>query len=134
MLTQKAHPMSAIVGWLLAAAALVVGFLTQGWQGLVLAITVVAFWLLLQFSKAMRVMRAAAQSPVGSVTSAVMLNAKLSPGMRLLEVTALTRSLGKRIGETPEAYTWQDDSGAWVEATFAGGRLSAWQLQRPDVG
>lgn len=128
------HAMNQILGWVLALAAIAVGYLTQGWQGLVLAFTVIVFWLLLQFGRAMRVMRAAAESPVGHVASAVMLNAKLSAGMRLLEVTTLTRSLGQRLSESPEIYAWRDDGGATVEATFAAGRLVGWQLQRSKVG
>lgn len=122
--------MNPIVGWALAAAALVAGYAGWGWQGVMLAFTVISFWLLLQFNRAMRVMRVAAHSPVGHVSSAVMLHAKLHAGMKLLEVVALTRSLGRRLGETPEIYVWEDGGGAAVEATFEDGRLTAWSMTR----
>jgi hypothetical protein len=45
----------------------------------VLAVTVVVFWLLLQFSRALRVMRRPPARPVGTVPNAVMLHARLRP-------------------------------------------------------
>ena len=51
--------MSAVIGWTLAAGALLVGWFGYGWRGLVLALTVLAFWLLLQFSRTLRVLRGA---------------------------------------------------------------------------
>jgi hypothetical protein len=48
---------SALVGWALAVAAVAAGYVGYGWPGVVLAVTVVVFWLLLQFSRALRVMR-----------------------------------------------------------------------------
>jgi hypothetical protein len=67
------------LGWLLAVAAVAVGWLGYGWKGVVLAVTVVVFWLLLQFSRALRVMRAGRRRPVGTVPNAVMLHARLRP-------------------------------------------------------
>ena len=90
--------MSPLLGWGLAAVAVVGGFVAYGWQGLVLAISVVVFWLLLQFSRALRVMRGAAANPVGHTDNAVMLQARLRPGMRMLQVVTLTRSLGRKVG------------------------------------
>jgi hypothetical protein len=123
--------MSAWVGWALALAALAVGGFAWGWQGLVLAFTLVVFWLLLQFSRALRVMRGASATPVGQVPSAVMLNAKLHPGMTLLQVIAITRSLGHRISEMPEVWSWSDPGGAAVAVTLEHGRVVRWTLQRP---
>ena len=82
----------------LALAALVVGYWQYGWPGLVLALTVIVFWLLLQFSRAMRAMRLAGAAPVGRVASAVMLQSRLREGMRLLELIQITRSLVERYG------------------------------------
>jgi len=79
-----------VVGWSLAIAAVVAGYWSYGWPGLVLALTAIVFWLLLQFSRAMRVMRKAGNAPLGQVGSAVMLNAKLRPGMTMLEILPLT--------------------------------------------
>ncbi len=50
----------AIVGWLPALAALAAGYLGWGGRGVVPALTVAAFWLLLQFSRSLRVLRTAA--------------------------------------------------------------------------
>jgi hypothetical protein len=121
---------NAVVGWGLAGAAVVAGWLIYGWQGLVLALTVVVFWLLLQFSRSLRVLRVAAQRPVGTVASAVMLNAKLHAGLRLPEVIRLTGSLGRAVSESPEVWAWQDAGGAEVQVEFAQGRCARWTLQR----
>ena len=40
-----------MIGWALAAAALLAGWLSYGWRGLVLALSVIAFWLLLGVSE-----------------------------------------------------------------------------------
>jgi hypothetical protein len=120
----------AVIGWALATAALVAGWLSYGWRGVVLALSVVAFWLLLQASRALRVLRNAAQSQLGHVDSAVMLNAKLSVGLRLAEVMAMTRSLGRKVSDEPEVFAWRDGGGDEVEATFEGGRCTRWQLRR----
>ncbi len=130
--------MSARLGWGLALAALALGGALWGWQGLALASSAVVFWLLLQLSRAMRVMRRAGEAPVGRVDSAVMLGAKLSQGLTLLEVVALTRSLGEPVGAPEhETWRWQDAGGDRIELRFADGRLKHWELQRaeppPDV-
>jgi uncharacterized protein (DUF58 family) len=124
--------LSAIAGWALAVVAVAAGYVGYGWQGVVLAVTVVVFWLLLQFSRTLRVLRDASGRPVGDVDSAVMLHAKLHAGMRLPEILKLTRSLGRKVGDAPETFEWRDNSGAAVRAEFASGRLSAWGLQRPE--
>lgn len=122
--------MSGVVGWALAVAAFVVGYWSYGWRGIVLAITVVAFWLLLQFSRSLRVLRSAAQSPVGHVDNAVMLHARLRTGMRLPEVIALTRSLGRKLRDDPETFVWRDSGGDEVSLEFVAGRCRRWQLER----
>lgn len=124
--------MNAWLGWLLALAALIVGWVGYGWRGLVLGITVTMFMLLLQFSQALRVMRRAAQSPVGVVPSAVMLHAKLKRGMRLLDLVRLTGSLGSPIGPEGKSarYCWRDAGGAGVQAVFHNGLLVEWTLER----
>jgi hypothetical protein len=124
---------SASLGWVLAALALVVGYFAYGWRGVVLAITIVVFWLLLQFSRALRAMRLAGAAPVGKVPSAVMLNARLKRGMTLVQVIGITRSLGERVNgaEQPQdVWRWRDDGGAAVALTFERGRLVAWAMER----
>jgi Flp pilus assembly protein TadB len=123
---------AATFGWALAVAAVAVGYAGYGWRGVLLAITVVVFWLLLQFSRALRVMRLAAQVPVGQVPSAVMLHAKLQPGMPLMAVIKLTRSLGRKVRDEPETFAWRDESGAEVEIEFDSGRCKVWRLTRAE--
>ena len=123
---------AATIGWALAVAAVAVGYAGYGWRGVLLAVTVVVFWLLLQFSRALRVMRLAAQAPVGQVPSAVMLHAKLQPGMPLMDVVKLTRSLGRKVRDEPETFAWRDESGAEVEIEFDGGRCKVWRLTRAE--
>ena len=121
----------AWIGWALAAAALAAGYLGYGWPGLALALSVIVFWLLLQFSRSVRALRAAAHRPVGTVASAVMLNAKLHAGMRLPDVIRLSGSLGRRVSETPEVWAWADAGGVEVTVEFDGGRGARWALHRP---
>ena len=123
----------AALGWALALAAVVGGWLSYGGPGVALALTVIVFWLLLQFSQALRTLRIASQRPVGLVPSAVMLNAKLHAGMRLPQVLRLTLSLGRPVqpesGGT-EVWAWADDTGDEVQVTLHGGRVTQWQLRR----
>ena len=126
--------MNPIVGWGLALVALVAGWVNYGWQGVVFVATAIVFWLLLQFSRALRVMKNAAGSPKGHVASAVMLNAKLRHGMTLMQVIALTRSLGEQVSETPETWAWHDEGASRVTLVFDGGKLQHWQLVRPPAG
>ena len=72
-----------VLGWGLGSLAVAVGYVQWGWQGVVLAVTLVVFWLLLQFSRGVRSLREAAGAPVGSVRSAVMLHSRLQAGMNL---------------------------------------------------
>jgi hypothetical protein len=128
--------MGAVFGWALAAVALVAGGALYGWRGVLLALSIVVFWLLLQFTRVMRAMRAANEGPLGHVASAVMLNAKLSAGMRLVDLLLMTRSLGvkqPRPADAPageEAYLWRDNSGAQVTVHLGGGRVTRWDFTR----
>jgi hypothetical protein len=123
--------MNKWIGSALALAALFSGGLLYGWKGVILALTVVIFWLLLQFSRLMRVMKAAGESPLGHVESAVMLNAKLRPGLKLVEVIPLTRSLGEKIASAPETYRWTDAGGVRIEVEFEAASVKSWRLIRP---
>ena len=91
--------MNSWIGWTLAALLVLAGWTQYGWQGALFAVSAVVFWLLLQFNKAVRVMRQAGRSPLGSVESAVMFNAKLKPGMPMLEIVMLAKSLGQKLGD-----------------------------------
>jgi hypothetical protein len=121
------------VGWALAGAGLLAGWFSYGWRGIVLALSVIVFWLLLQFSRTMRVLRNAATRPVGSVDNAVMLHAHLDTRLRLIDVLRLTGSLGRRISETPERWAWSDGAGDEVEIELVAGRCASWRLKRAEA-
>lgn len=117
---------------LLAGAAL--AYRSYGWAGLAAIVSVLVFGLLLHFSRMMQVLKRAANRPIGYVDSAVMLNAKLKPGMTLLHVIAMTRALGQLRsikGEQPEIFMWKDNSESEVTGTFVGGKLVNHALFRP---
>ncbi|MEP7102252.1 MAG: hypothetical protein ABI781_17215 [Burkholderiales bacterium] len=123
--------MNPVVGWGLAFIALVAGWFGYGWPGLALAFTVIVFWLLIQFNRSVRVMRDASESPVGHLPSAVMLHSKLRTGLPMLQIVKLTKSLGRRVSESPEVWTWADDSGTEVQIVFDKGLCTSWTLNRP---
>ena len=123
--------MNSILGVGLAVAALVAGWVGYGWPGVALAISVTVFWLLLEFSRAMRVMRNAAKAPVGRIPSAVMLQARLKPGLSMMKVVGLTRSLGQKLAEGDDVWRWEDEGGAAVVLHFDQGKLARWVLERP---
>ena len=123
--------MSPWVGWSLAALALAAGWFGYHGPGLALAFSVIVFWLLIQFNRSVRVMRNAADSPVGAVPSAVMLHAKLRVGLPMLQIVALTKSLGRHVADTPETWAWADASGAELRIVFDKGRCTSWALIRP---
>lgn len=124
--------MNPWIGISLALAACIGGYLSYGWRGLLLAASVTVFWLLLQVSRLLRVMRAAAEAPVGQVGSAVMLHSKLRSGMKLSELIPLTRSLGRKLSAEPEVFEWADAGGVRVEVELHGGQVTRWTLHRPD--
>jgi hypothetical protein len=126
--------LNPIVGWGLAALGIAAGYVGWGWPGVVLGVTVVVFWLLLQFSRSLRVLKKAAGAPVGHVDSAVMLHSKLKVGMTLMQVLVITRSLGCKLGESPERWGWADPGGARVNLEFGDGKLQSWALSRDGAG
>ena len=117
------------------AALLVLAHRSYGWPGVAAVSGGLMMWLLLHFTRLMTVLKRAAHRPIGHVDSAVMLNAKLKPGVTLMHVLARTRALGERLsadGAQPELYRWTDGSHSTVEAEFSHGKLVRWQLARPD--
>lgn len=121
----------------LAVIAFTIGAWRQfGWPGVALAAGGVVMWILLHFTRLMTILKKAANRPVGSVASAVMLNAKLKKGMTLMHVIAMTKSLGAlqtTPNEQPEIFTWTDSGQSSVSCRFESGRLHEWSLQRPDT-
>jgi len=112
----------------------VAAYRAYGWAGVALAAGALFMWLLLHFTRLMRVLQRAANRPIGYVDSAVMLNAKLKPGVTLLHVTAMTRALGKLMSSKdaqPELYLWTDGSESSVTCEFLQGKLVKWELNRP---
>ena len=108
-----------------------------GWGGVAFVVTAIVMWMLLHFNRLLHVMKKAADRPKGHVGSAVMLNAKLKPGVNLLHVIALTQSLGEAVSpanEQPEVFRWTDAGGSSVTCEFANGRLAKWTLDRPHPG
>ena len=122
--------MSAAAGWLLAVAGIVIGYVSYGWPGVALALTIIVFWLLLQFSRAVRTMRDATGAPIGHVANAVMLHTRLRAGLRLVDIIKLTRSLGVKLADEPETFAWTDGGGDSVRIELVAGRVTRWSLQR----
>lgn len=109
---------------------------TWGWPGLAVVAGGVVMWILLHFTRMMTILKRAAERPVGYIGSAVMLNAKLTEGVNLMHVIALTRALGERLSPEntePEIYRWTDNSQSQVTCEFRGGKLRKWELVRPSV-
>ena len=121
------------VGTHLAVIVVTLGYSQYGWQGLLFGITVVVFWLLLQFSRTMRVMQKAGQAPKGRTDSAVRVHAKLKPGMRMLDILPITGSLGEREGGEggEERWVWTDQGDVRILLRMRHGRLVDWGLKRP---
>ncbi len=134
--------MNSKLGWLLVAVAFAAGGWYYGWQGLVMAFTVTVFWLLLQFGRALRVMKNATEKPVGHVASAVMFQTKLLRQMTMLQVVGLTKSLGQKVGDPASSnqtntgndiWRWADAAGDCVTLTFTKGKLTMWELHRAQA-
>jgi hypothetical protein len=115
-------------------AAVVLGYRFYGWAGVAAVAGGLVMWVMLHFTRMMQVLKRAANRPIGYVDSAVMLNAKLRPGMTLLHVVAMTRALGllqSAKDEQPESFRWTDGSESHVTCTFVSGKLAHHELFRP---
>jgi len=105
-----------------------------GWMGIAMVVTGGVMWLLLYFTRLVQIMKRASNRPIGFVDSAVMLNAKLKPGVSLMHVIAMTRALGQLESAKdvqPEVFSWRDGSQSVVRCVFAQGKLQSWTLDRP---
>lgn len=121
---------------ILGVAVVAIAWRAYGWPGVALAVGGIVMWMLLHFTRMMKVLQRAANRPVGWCDSAVMLNAKLRPGVNLLHVVAMTRALGEQLSpkdEQPEVYRWTDGSASHVTCEFAQGKLAKWTLFRPPA-
>ncbi|MBE7367714.1 glycerate kinase [Ramlibacter pallidus] len=121
---------------ILGVAVVAIAYRAYGWGGVALAAGGIVMWMLLHFTRMMKVLQGAANRPVGWVDSAVMLHAKLRPGVNLLHVMALTKAIGELLSEKdaqPEVFRWTDGSGSHVTCEFVQGKLVKWTLFRPPV-
>lgn len=117
-------------------AVLVFGYLSYGWPGVAAVGGGLLMWALLHFTRLMGVMKKAAQRPIGYVGSAVMFNARLSEGVTLMHVVAMTQALGElrsSEGADPEVYRWTDGTASHVTCEFRNGILVKWTLVRPEA-
>jgi hypothetical protein len=121
---------------ILGVVVVAMAYRGYGWPGVALAGGGIVMWMLLHFTRMMKVLQGASSRPVGYCDSAVMLNAKLRAGVNLLHVIAMTRALGEQIGpkdQQPEVYRWTDGSASSVTCEFVGGKLVKWELFRPEA-
>ena len=119
---------------ILGVALVAMAWRAYGWGGVAVVAGGIVMWVLLHFTRITHVLGKASDRPVGYVASAVMLNARLKPGVNMLHVLALTEALGERLspeGEQPEIYRWTDGGASSVTAEFANGKLVKWTLVRP---
>ena len=120
----------------LGVGLVVMAYRTYGWAGVAVVVSGIVMWMLLHFTRMMRVLRGAANRPVGYCASAVMFNARLQPGMTLLNVVQMVGALGEQLGEKdaqPEVYRWIDGSASAVTGEFVDGKLVRWKLDRPEA-
>ncbi|PKO66835.1 MAG: glycerate kinase [Betaproteobacteria bacterium HGW-Betaproteobacteria-16] len=116
----------------LAVAIAYAAWQSYGAKGLLLALLMISFWVLLHFTKLMRLLRAAAKRPMGHVRNAKVLHGSLKKGMPLVEVVRRTQSLGLRHSDPehdPEVLEWGDENGDAVICTFLRGRLQTFELR-----
>lgn len=127
--------LKSVVWWLLALAVPVLAWLQYGLPGLTLALGAVLFWLLLQFTRVMTVMKTAARRPKGYVRDAANLHRRLRLGVKLFDLVRATGSLGvleSPEGNQPEVFHWTDSGGVRLVCTFDNGRLVAHEITRGE--
>ena len=126
-------PFQRTLNAVLAASALLAGWWSFRWAGLVLGITVLAFWSILQFNRASRQLRNVADRPKGMVDSVVTLQSKLAHGMSMGDVLAISRSLGQRMNERGNEWLWRDSYGNQIVVTFRRGAVERWSATRTET-
>jgi hypothetical protein len=121
---------------ILGVVVVAVAYRGYGWPGVAMAVGGIVMWMLLHFTRMMKVLQRASNRPIGYCDSAVMLNAKLRPGVNLLHVMAMTRAIGEQLSpkdEQPEIYRWTDGTASHVTCEFQHGKLVKWELFRPQA-
>ena len=115
--------MNPRIGWLLAAVFTLAAWRAYGWHGLAFAASAIVFWLLLQFNRAVRVMKNAAAGAArprrerGDVPR--------RPCARhddAADRDAKTKSLGRKVEGSDDDWRWSDDGGASVVLHFERGQ------------
>jgi hypothetical protein len=130
----KTPVIKSLALWLFGALLFAAAYRVWQWQGVALLASGLVFWALLHVTRLLQALKRAANRPIGYIGSAVMLNAKLKPGVSMLHVVALTKSLGAQLSPKdtqPEQFRWTDAGDSHVTCTFAQGKLVQWQLERP---
>jgi len=111
------------------------GWRTYGWPGLLLALLMSSFWVLLHFTKLLRLLRAAATRPLGEVEDVRALQGRLRPGMPMHDVIRQSACLGKREegdgNGAMEDFVWHDPQGRTLHLRFDHGRLR--RIERRDA-
>jgi hypothetical protein len=109
-----------------AGAAIIIGLWMYGWRGLVIAATLIAFWGILQFNRATRLLRDIAERPKGQVESVVKMQARLAHGMSLDQVLVVTKCLGEALNERGD-WRWEDNAGNEIVVSLRRGVVVRWQ-------
>ncbi|BDI07414.1 hypothetical protein [Sphaerotilus microaerophilus] len=115
----------------LAGSALLIGWFFYGWQGVVVSVTIIAFWMVLQFNQATRVLRQAASQPKGQIDSIVRVQSRLAHGMTMAEVLRITGSLGVPT-ERRDEWLWRDAAGHEIAVTLRRNVVVRWAVARAD--
>jgi hypothetical protein len=123
--------MNPILGWALAALLLVAAWQGYGIKGIALGVTLIVFWLILQFNRSLRVMRNAglgADRPRRQRG-----DAECEAARRHADAAGADadEEPGRRVDPGADVYEWADAGGSKVVVTFANGRCQRWQLERP---
>ncbi len=129
--------LQTVLVWTAATGLVVSGYLAFGWAGVALSLGGVLLWVLLHLTRMLQVLRKAADRPKGTVSSAVMLNAKLGKGLSMLQVVNLTKSLGTEVSavdaDLEEVWQWADNGGSFVVVHFKGGKVTSHHMTRPPA-
>lgn len=134
--TPAAARLQSILWWLFVVGAPLVAWKQYGLPGLATALGAVLFWLLLQFTRVMTVMKTAARRPKGYVRDAANLHRRMRLGVKLFDLVRATGGLGVLVsaeGQQPEVYHWTDSGGVRLTCTFDNGRLVAYELGRGET-
>ena len=126
-------PIQRLLNGALAGTALFAGWGMLGWPGLVLAVTVIAFWMVLQFNRATRQMRNVADRPKGMVDSVITLQAKLGHGMTMEQVLEISQSLGQRLDDIGGEWMGRDSDGNHIFGPCRRVGVVRWHASRTDM-